>query len=263
MKFYCVSDIHGYYDILRDTLKKYGFKENDPSNMLICCGDYWDRGNQPYEVMKYLMSLNNVILIRGNHEDLMVDYINRGYAERHDISNGTEKTFWNLCGKFKHNDKKALLPQFRDFITPFYDKMLNYYETEHYVFVHGWIPVKHTYFEGESGYTYENKHQYDPDWRGANNVEWEDARWSNGIDEAYKGIIVPGKTVICGHWHCSYGWARKVYEETKDYAKYKQLIDFPRWDPFEMDGIIAIDRCTALTNEMNILILEDEVLEKA
>lgn len=259
MKLFCVSDIHGYYDILIKSLKESGFKENDPSNMLICCGDYWDRGNQPYEVMQYLMSLNNVILVRGNHEDLMVEYINRGYAERYDISNGTDKTFWNLCGKFKHDNKKALLPQFRDFIYSFYDKMVDYYETKNYVFVHGWIPIKHKYAEDK--YFVEIGHEYNSDWRNSNEVEWSESRWSNGINEAFNGNIIPDKTIVCGHWHCSYGWARKAYEETHDYDKSKEFENNPCWEPFKMDGIIAIDRCTAFTKEMNILILEDDLLE--
>lgn len=259
MKLFCVSDIHGYYDILIKSLKEAGFKENDTSNILICCGDYWDRGNQPYEVMQYLMSLNNAILVRGNHEDLMVDYLNRGYAERYDISNGTDQTFWNLCGKFKHDNKKALIPQFRDFIYPFYDKMVNYYETKNYVFVHGWIPIKHKYSEDK--YFADIRHEYNPDWRDSNDVGWYESRWFNGMNEAFNGNIIPDKTIVCGHWHCSYGWARKAYEETGDYNKSKEFEDNPCWEPFKMDGIIAIDRCTAFTKEMNILILEDDLLE--
>lgn len=261
MKLYCISDIHGYYDILRETLHKYGFKENDPSNMLICCGDYWDRGNKPYEVMQYLMSLNNVILIRGNHEDLMIDYLNRGYPESHDLHNGTDKTFWNLCNHMKHDDKKALIPQFRDFIYPFYDRMVDYYETKNFVFVHGWIPVKHSYHTSQKGYKYEEGHIYYPEWREASTAEWEECRWLNGMNEAFNGNIIPDKTIVCGHWHCSYGWTRKAYEETHDYDKSKEFENNPRWDIFEMKGIYAIDRCTALTNEMNVLILEDDLLE--
>lgn len=261
MKIYCVSDIHGYYDILRDTLNKNGFKENDPSNMLICCGDYWDRGNKPFEVMEYLMSLNNVVLIRGNHEDLMDEYIHRGYAMSHDIQNGTDRTFWNLSNHFKHDTDKALLPQFETFIEPFYNKMINYYETEHYVFVHGWIPLQEEYDDKYKHIPIVKSRTYYNEWRKADEYLWKDARWLNGINEAFNGNVIPGKTIVCGHFHCSYGWERQLFEKTKDYLKYSELQLHPRWDPFEMDGIIAIDRCTALTKEMNILILEDDLLE--
>ena len=84
------------------------------------------------------------------------------------------------------------------------------------------------------------------------------------MNEAFKGNVIPDKTIVCGHWHCSYGWARKEYEKSHDYSKYKELVeDNPRWDIFEMPGIFAIDRCTALTEDINVLILEDELIEKA
>lgn len=259
MKIFAVSDIHGFTSILRESLTKACFEINNPEHLLVVCGDLFDRGKEARQLIRYLRTIDNKILIRGNHEDLMYEMIDRGYPMQHDISNGTFNTAQQLGwdDSIQEVDFGKVKSTF-DIVTK---DMVDYFETKNYIFVHGWIPVKHTYFEGESGYTYENKHQYDQNWREANNVEWEEARWFNGINEAYNGIIVPDKTVVCGHWHCSYGWARKVYEETKDYAKYKQLIDFPRWDPFEMDGVIAIDRCTALTNEMNVLVLEDDLIE--
>jgi hypothetical protein len=33
------------------------------------------------------------------------------------------------------------------------------------------------------------------------------------------------------------------------------------WEPFIHDNIIGIDRCTAYTGEVNVLVLEDEFLE--
>jgi hypothetical protein len=33
------------------------------------------------------------------------------------------------------------------------------------------------------------------------------------------------------------------------------------WEPCYAEGIIGIDRCTAYTGEVNVLVLEDEFLE--
>jgi hypothetical protein len=33
------------------------------------------------------------------------------------------------------------------------------------------------------------------------------------------------------------------------------------WEPFEAPGMIAIDRCTVHTGEVNVLVLEDDLLE--
>lgn len=259
MRLIVVSDIHGYYNIFKNKLKEVNFRENSKEDLLICCGDYWDRGNQPFEVMTYLMSLDNVVLVKGNHEDLMEDYIKRGYAESFDIHNGTDKTFWNLCGKFKHNGKKALLPQFEKLIKPFYDRMVDYYETEHYVFVHGWIPL-HSKYHLSYGIPLLIDRVYDSDWRDAVEEEWKEARWLNGIDEAFRGNIIPDKIIVCGHWHCSAGWYKKsLMDSTGEKIKYSEFGEDACWEPFKYNGIIAIDRCTAHTGDMNVLILEDSL----
>ena len=51
------------------------------------------------------------------------------------------------------------------------DMCKNYYETEHYVFVHGWIP------------TVEDTYLYDKDWRNASKRDWQTARWKNPVHE--------------------------------------------------------------------------------
>lgn len=248
MKIYCVSDIHGYYDILRSTLKRHGFKENDSSNILICCGDYWDRGPQPYEVMNYLMSLNNVILVKGTHEYLMENYLNRGFALFHDYQNGTNKTFHDITSKINIKKKTDSVLQVKKLVSEFYSKMVDYYETANFVYVHGWIPCKHKGFN--------DTFVFDENWR---NGDWSESCWYNGIKLASRGILVPGKTVVCGHWHCSYGWVRKNYKE-KDIIT-SEFGEDATWNIYEDVGIYAIDRCTAHTGEMNILILEDELLD--
>ena len=256
LKLFVVSDIHGYYDILIEYLRKAGFEDNNPSQLLICCGDYWDRGKQPVEVMNYLMSLTNVILVRGNHEDLMIEMLKRGTPLRHDISNGTQTTFLQLSSEIK-NPVKSLEREVENYIKPFYDKMLDFYETRNYIFVHGWIPVKEKFENNTSLHTI--KEVYDPDWRNASEVEWSDSRWYNGMKLAREGIIEPNKTIVCGHWHCAWGYQRDllIRGSLKDL---KEFQNNPTWLPYKDTGIIAIDRCTAATKEMNILILEDELL---
>lgn len=258
MKIFAVSDIHSYYDILRSSLKDAGFEENNPEHLLICCGDYWDRGLQPIEVMNYLMSLTNVVLIRGNHEDLMMQMLYRRNALGHDKSNGTYKTFFQLLTHIENeteDNTKNLYSLVEEYIQPFYNKMIDYYETSNYVFVHGWIPVH----EDVNEYYMDAELSYKEDWRNASEEEWKKSRWYNGMDMAYKGIIIPDKTVVCGHWHCSYGWMRDAFHESV--FDVEQLRKHPKWDPYKNTGIIAIDRCTAGTKEMNILVIEDDLVD--
>jgi serine/threonine protein phosphatase 1 len=76
--FFVVSDIHGFYKEMRDALDEAGFDPNNENHWLISCGDNWDRGPNPLEVMKYFRTLPRKILIRGNHEDLFEECCERG-----------------------------------------------------------------------------------------------------------------------------------------------------------------------------------------
>ena len=81
--------------------------------------------------------------------------------------------------------------------------MIDYYKTTHYVFTHGWIPCTPVRIAS-------NKMEYVPvtDWRNADKTMWDKARWINGMEAAHAGIIEPTKTIVCGHWHCSFGHSR-------------------------------------------------------
>ena len=61
-----------YTDVLafQNMLKKIDFTADD---MLYIIGDIIDRGTKSIELVKYCMNQKNIILIRGNHEQMMLD----------------------------------------------------------------------------------------------------------------------------------------------------------------------------------------------
>ena len=126
--------------------------------------------------------------------------------------------------------------------TPYYRKiipsMLDYYETERYVFVHGWIPCI-----CEHG-----KYSFCSDWRNADAAWWANSRWFNGMDAAQ--TCMEDKTVVCGHWHASYGHAK--YEQKGE--EFGPGADF---SPYFGPGVIALDACTAYSGKINVIVLED------
>ena len=63
-------------------------------------------------------------------------------------------------------------------------------------------------------------------------------------------LIEPAKTVICGHYHASYG--HSVINDTC--SEYGADADF---SPFYADGIIAIDACAAASGKINCVVVED------
>ena len=78
MKYFVSADIHGFYDEWMLALREKGFDVNNPNHKIIVCGDIFDRGKQPKQVIDFILShKDKIILIRGNHEDLMEDMIKR------------------------------------------------------------------------------------------------------------------------------------------------------------------------------------------
>ena len=249
MKLFAVSDVHSFYDEFIMALNNIGFEKDNPKHLLVVCGDYFDRGPKSYEVLNYLMNLSNVILIKGNHEDLMEEMIHRGYSNDNDIHNGTYETF---CQLFPHIENEVNTGRFKDIdlpdfkivyellLKPLYDKMVNYFETKNYVFVHGWVPdVK----RGEN-------------WRLGN---WYESRWVNGMLKNHSGYNPTGKTVVCGHYSCSYGWSY-IAQKYKNRPQ-KTHPDFEKsFNPYFEKGIIAIDACTVYSGKVNIICLEDDLI---
>ncbi len=67
MSTYVISDIHGCYDELMQMLEKIQFTDKD---MLICAGDYINKGTQNAEILNWIMNVpGNIILVRGNHDE--------------------------------------------------------------------------------------------------------------------------------------------------------------------------------------------------
>lgn len=251
MKLFIISDIHGFYDEMIEALKKAGFDKNNPNHLLIGLGDYWDRGLKPKQVMDYLLSLPNKVLIKGNHEDLIIDLCRRKFTKSHDYSNGTVLTLGALSPDA--NSYKELFENGLKLSEEFQADMKDYFETSNYIFVHGWIPVN---------ITSKDDNVNDTNWRNSDKIAWKEARWSNGIDMANAGLIEPNKTIVCGHYHCSYGHYLDKLKNKEDVSEDWQYNENAIWDPYYGNGIIAIDRCTAITGKVNVLILEDELLEK-
>ena len=92
------------------------------------------------------------------------------------------------------------------------------------------------------------------EWRDAPNSEWHKARWVNGMFAAVNGHIIPEKTVICGHWHCSYGHSKDSNGKIPEFG------NGAVFEPYYSSGIIAIDACTAASGKVNVIKIEDEDL---
>lgn len=99
MKYYVAADLHGFFDPFWAALQEQGFFSDTAAHKLILCGDLFDRGPQAAELQKFLLELlarDELILIRGNHEDLTLELLRNwhlgSYKKRYHIANGTVDT---------------------------------------------------------------------------------------------------------------------------------------------------------------------------
>lgn len=262
MKYFVISDVHSYYTLMKKALADKGFDEKNPEHKVILCGDAFDRGtesNRMFNWLKKMIKLNKLIYVRGNHEDLLLDLLVSGKPGTHDVTNGTYSTIMQLGGsKYLRNRDKMLegktyyyelieelqyySADFRDALEAtklkgiaefIEDNCVDYFETEHYIFVHGWVCHEH-------------------DLSKCTKAEWEHVRWTNGMEKFLRTSFTFGKKIVVGHWHCN--WLRD-----------KSLPEEEQWKDFSIehqvkgngDECYAIDACTAFSKQVNVLVIED------
>ena len=245
MKIFAVSDVHGFTSILRRNLSEVGFEVNNPNHLLVFCGDLFDRGPEAKDMLKFIHEVDNKIMVKGNHEDLMQDMITREYPLSHDIHNGTYDTALQLAWDSSLGDVNYT--KLYGIFDNLCSQMLDFYETSRYVFVHGWIPVL-VKDNLPNQYIRNRDFEFNPEWR--TNGDWKSARWLSPVEMYKSGFVVPNKTIVCGHWHTSAAHSLLHNEGTEwgPDANFK---------PFYDEGIIMLDACTAYSGICNVVILED------
>ena len=67
-KKYVISDLHGQFVLLQLLLEKIAF---DDSDELYVLGDIMDRGPNSIDIYYFIKSMNNIHMIKGNHEIMM------------------------------------------------------------------------------------------------------------------------------------------------------------------------------------------------
>ena len=253
-KYFATSDVHSFLDELMVALNEKGFDKYNKDHILCVCGDLFDRGTQPqqlFEFVKELQAQDRLIYVRGNHEDLLFDCMTEIRCGRipssHHFHNKTVETICRLCGQSEWivydptwRDKICEIMQpVLDFIT---DNCVNYAEIGDYVLVHGWVPC----YQGLD------------DFRDATASDWERARWNNGM-EMWKNqkCRVEDRTVVVGHWHCSYGWSH-IDMKYKEFPSPSHKDFKYSFQPWIKEGIIALDACCAYSGKLNCIVIEED-----
>ncbi len=237
---FAVSDIHGHYTALKAALDEAGFDPKNEQHLLIGCGDYFDRGNENLKVLQYLDRLRNKVLLRGNHEDMLLEIFRSGRLKEHNFRNGTVETISELFGKYAidalgrvdFTGKSRMLDRITDFI----EETVDYYETAQYVFTHGWLP---TGIRGDGFYI-------DPQWRKASPARWEKARWVKWNEMYTSCDRLPDKTIVCGHMPAFYAHKFDPSRENTDPSI------------FHGEGVVVLDGGTYTSGTVNVFVFEDQ-----
>lgn len=116
MAHYVVSDIHGEADRFYAMLDKIQFSDEDTLYIL---GDVVDRGPDGVALLQKIMTTPNVVMILGNHECMMLDYLVSDpdpVAIRRWNKNGNRPTLDTFL-KLKARDQRSILEYLRSLPT--------------------------------------------------------------------------------------------------------------------------------------------------
>jgi serine/threonine protein phosphatase 1 len=149
-----IGDIHGCVATFRELLYQIQLSKDDK---LVLLGDYVDRGADSKAVLDMVIELSHngydVVPIRGNHEQMMID--THRYPEKQWIwmQNGG----WETVASFNCNNVKEIPHLYIDFIL----NMPLYHEYENYLFVHaGFNEYAENPFEDEEAMLWSRIEQY-------------------------------------------------------------------------------------------------------
>ncbi|MBI4850558.1 MAG: serine/threonine protein phosphatase [Acidobacteria bacterium] len=138
MKTFAIGDVHGQFIALKKLLDSLPI--NWQEDELVFLGDLVDRGPQSREVIDFVIKLyeensNKVRVLKGNHEEMLLDSYNNKEDFSHWLSNGGDATFASYC---KNKTTKWEIFN-KEFPLKAYEYLKNRpisYENEHAIFVH-------------------------------------------------------------------------------------------------------------------------------
>lgn len=267
-KYFVFSDVHGEFDALMASLEKAGYSPDNLNHKLICIGDAFDRGPKSEEVFQFLFN-NNAIYVKGNHDEFLQKYLEQGvdgeFVMFNIVNNGLGATIKSLANwsnseaiDLKEAHKKILIRHSR--LKHWLQNLPLYFETENYIFVHAGVDPK----------------------LGANwkNTDKDYMLWD--IKDSYKNIPdIGGKMVVIGHHHTF-----RIKEDARlhGYDYYPFSGSGEKYTHLKMDGTclemrffgneqeeygpycygnkVALDGCTNLSKQVNVMVIEDYPYEE-
>ena len=237
IKIFATSDIHGCRRLLEKALKRAGFDPQDPNHILLVLGDLFDRGDDNKGTLDFLDSLKNKLLLRGNHELILIKALRSGVVTSLQEANGTIETirqFFPLYDGGRYFMAESDVERkTKERLFELVDRMPYYFETDNYIFTHGWLPA--------------DSRRVRDGWRRATPYVWNNALWLRWYDYYGNCSVPDGKTIVIGHTPTRYA---ADFDPSRSYSCYA---------PFYGKGLIAIDGGAVYSGNLNVVCIEDTV----
>jgi hypothetical protein len=240
-----------------------GVNFNKDTDTLVVLGDSFDRGDQSLEVLKYIMSCPNRILIWGNHDFRLRELILGKAVGGHDYSNGVLETMKSFCPDHAAIESIEMLINIMQSNSAYEDtyRLLWRYFSEcvwaaewaDLSATHGWIPHERRIVGRKMGRIEEGESMM-PNWRNATRDEWYNASWAH-TELCCHFECYPDKPLIVGHWHA---WRFRAMFLTGGMTyRNQEDIDFNTFE-YE-DKFVAIDGCSnAAYGKVNAWVYETD-----
>lgn len=135
-RIFAIGDIHGCISKLENIIDRIDIDVQNDS--LVFIGDYIDRGPDPKGVVDFVLelreSINQVICLLGNHEQMFLDYLHdENFNKEIFLVNGGGNTISSYGIIETSEGIKVDVPESH---MQFFTSLLPYYETDDYIFVH-------------------------------------------------------------------------------------------------------------------------------
>lgn len=146
LRLYAIGDIHGRFDLLSELMAMIRADAGGIPHRIIFLGDYVDRGDSSAQVIDYLIALkrdrgNRVVLLKGNHEQAMLDFIAAPDETFNWIDWGGAQTLesYGIADVMEQSPetlRDQLIEKLPDDHFKFLMELETWYEAGDYIFVH-------------------------------------------------------------------------------------------------------------------------------
>ncbi|HPQ44267.1 MAG TPA: metallophosphoesterase family protein [Syntrophales bacterium] len=134
-KIFAIGDIHGCLSKLEHLIPQIEIDSEEDT--LVFIGDYIDRGPDSPGVVDFVLDLrrkiDRVVCLRGNHEQMFLDYVCLNKNESLYLANGGDATIESYGYRRTPEGRKINVPESH---MSFFRSLLLWYETADYIFVH-------------------------------------------------------------------------------------------------------------------------------